>query len=202
MGFSKTILKTNHDIKGSSAFLFHYSKCNLNCYKCFNQNIINDKNIFTDDEILDTIKENQDFVDYLIFSGGEITLKPDLAEFLTNVKNIVEDCKIIIYTNGTNPDVLENILDIVDGIHLDIKTNVFINDDDLNISNKIYGSNINNDDIIKSINLVYKYNKGYSQFRTVKYPLNTDEYYDRLYKYITTKYPLIEYKQNPFIDFE
>ena len=202
MGFSKTILKTNHDIKGSSAFLFHYNECNLNCYKCFNQHIINDKNIFTDDEILDTIKANQDFVDYLIFSGGEITLKPDIAEFLTNVKNIAKDCKIIIYTNGTNPDVLESLLDIVDGIHLDIKTNVFINDDDLNISDKIYGTNINNDDIIKSIYLVYKYNKGYSQFRTVKYPLNTDEYYDRLYKYITTKYPLIEYKQNPFIDFE
>ena len=201
MGFSKTILKTNHDIKGSSAFLFHYNKCNLNCYKCFNQNIINDKNIFTDDEILDMIKENQDFVDYLIFSGGEITLKPDIVEFLTKVKNIAKDCKIIIYTNGTSPDVLENILDIVDGIHLDIKTNVFINDDDLNISNKIYGTSINNNDMIKSINLVYKYNKGYSQFRTVKYPLNTDEYYDRLYKYIATEYPLIEYKQNPFIEF-
>ena len=201
MGFSKTILKTNHDIEGSSAFLFHYNKCNLNCYKCFNQHIINDKNIFTDDEILGIIKENQDFVDYLIFSGGEITLKPDLAKFLTNVKNIVEDCKIIIYTNGTNPDVLETLLDIVDGIHLDIKTNVFINDD-LNISNKIYGTSVDKDTIVKSINLVYKYNKGYSQFRTVKYPLNTDEYYDRLYKYITTNYPLIEYKQNPFIDFE
>ena len=161
MGFSKTILKTNHDIKGSSAFLFHYNECNLNCYKCFNQHIINDKNIFTDDEILDTIKANQDFVDYLIFSGGEITLKPDIAEFLTNVKNIAKDCKIIIYTNGTNPDVLESLLDIVDGIHLDIKTNVFINDDDLNISDKIYGTNINNDDIIKSIYLVYKYNKHY-----------------------------------------
>jgi pyruvate-formate lyase-activating enzyme len=202
MGFSKTILKTNHDIKGSSAFLFHYNKCNLNCYKCFNQNIINDKNIFTDDEILDIIKESQDFVDYLIFSGGEITLKPDIVEFLTKVKNIAKDCKIIIYTNGTKPDVLENILDIVDGIHLDIKTNVFINDDDLDISNKIYGTNINNDDIIKSIYFVYKYNKGYSQFRTVKYPLNNSEYYDRLYEYITTKYPLIKYKQNPFIEFE
>ena len=200
MGFSKTILKTNHDIEGSSAFLFHYNKCNLNCYKCFNQHIINDKNIFTDEEILDIIKENQDFVDYLIFSGGEITLKPDLAEFLTNVKNIVEDCKIIIYTNGTNPDVLETLLDIVDGIHLDIKTNVFINDD-LNISNKIYGTSVDKDTIVKSINLVYKYNKGYSQFRTVKYPLNDEAYYDTLYQYITAKYPLIEYRQNPFIDF-
>ena len=200
MGFSKRILKTNHDIEGSSAFLFHYAKCNLDCYKCFNKDIINDKNIFTDYEILDIIKENQDFVDYLIFSGGEITLKPDLAEFLINVKNTAKDCKIIIYTNGTNPDVLETLLDIVDGIHLDIKTNVFINDD-LNISNKIYGTNVDKNAIIKSINLVYKYNKGYSQFRTVKYPLNDEAYYDRLYKYITTEYPLIEYRQNPFIDF-
>ena len=202
MGFSKTILKTNHDIEGSSAFLFHYNRCNLDCYKCFNKYIINDdKNVFTDDEILDIIKENQDFVDYLIFSGGEITLKPDIVEFLTKVKHTTDDCKIIIYTNGTNPDVLEKILDIVDGIHLDIKTNVFI-DDNLSISNKIYGTNIDNNAIIKSINLVYKYNKGYSQFRTVKYPLNNDEYYDRLHKYITTEYPLIEYKQNPFVDFE
>ncbi len=112
MGFSKRILKTNHDIEGSSAFLFHYNRCNLDCYKCFNKDIIDDdKNVFTDDEILDIIKENQDFVDYLIFSGGEITLKPDIVEFLTKVKHIINDCKIIIYTNGTNPDVLEKIFD-------------------------------------------------------------------------------------------
>lgn len=199
--FSKRILKSNHDIKGESSFIFHYNNCNLNCYGCFNKDLLSDnKNVYTDLEILDIIKENQDFVSNLIFSGGEITLKPNIIEFIEEVRKISK-CKIIIYTNGTNPDVLEKLLDIVDGIHLDIKTNVFTNDD-LNISNKIYGSDINANDIIKSIRLVYKHNKGYSQFRTVKYPLNDDAYYDRLYKYITTEYPLIEYRQNPFIDFE
>lgn len=194
--FSKRILKSNHDIKGESSFIFHYNNCNLNCYGCFNKDLLSDnKNVYTDLEILDIIKENQDFVSNLIFSGGEITLKPNIIEFIDEVRKISK-CKIIIYTNGTNPYVLEKLCDIVDGIHLDIKTNIFICDK----NSEIYGSDIIIDNILESMYIVNKHNKGYSQFRTVKYPQYDEHYFNLLKDIISKIYPNVEYNQNDFVE--
>ena len=67
---------------------------------------------------------------------------------------------------------------------------------------KIENQQRNNNSALNIDHIIDLYNKGYSQFRTVKYPLNDEAYYDTLYQYITAEYPLIEYRQNPFIDCE
>src|SRR5574344_731954 len=131
MRFLKNLVKSNHDIEGETALLVHVlAGCNLRCYGCHNAemmiNTASDETI-TGDELLKRISDIGEMFDNLIISGGEPTLYPELQSFLKKVRKIYSG-KIILYSNGQDHDVIANLIrfNLVDGIHMDIKYDVFI----------------------------------------------------------------------------
>lgn len=191
------MIKSIHDIEGETSLLVHSAnKCNFNCYGCHNrEEIMNTTEFYTEQQILEQISLNGYFFDNVILSGSEITLYGDkLYDFILKLRNIYTG-KIIVYTNGSIPNTIDKIKDIVDGFYMDIKLNLW-KDDDVNPT----GVNYNLDNLLKSVDLVYSFNKGFSQFRTVKYPIFTKDYLDEMKKHIETNYPKIAYLQNDFME--
>lgn len=197
MKFLKKLIKTNREIEGDTSLLIHsLVGCNLNCFGCHNKMELVDNcptEHYTEEQIIEIIKSNGYFFDSIIFSGGEITLNNNLENFLKKVKDVYSG-KIILYSNGTNPSKIKDIINIVDGIYIDIKYDIQKED-----TYNILGVAHNKEDIISTLDLVYSNNKKrLSGFRTVKYPQYSDSYLEDLKLFINKKYPNIEYKQNEF----
>jgi len=54
-----------------------------------------------------------------VFSGGEPLLQPDLIDYIRMVKDL--GYKVKLDTNGTMPDRLMSVIDLVDYVAMDIK---------------------------------------------------------------------------------
>lgn len=100
--------------------------CNLRCPFCYNAELVLPElqeglAQVKPEEVLAILQERRGFLDGLVVTGGEPTLQPDLAGFLTEVKRLGFATKLD--TNGILPDVLSSLLDrqLVDYVALDIK---------------------------------------------------------------------------------
>lgn len=97
--------------------------CNFSCPFCHNPHMVNGGEEAVDnDEILNYIKNNNDFLDGFVISGGEPTLNRDLYVFLKDIKKLGLDIKID--TNGSSPDVLDDLIGakLVDYVAMDVKS--------------------------------------------------------------------------------
>lgn len=136
--------------------------CNMRCPFCHNGASVlgaSKEDEIDFNEILDFLKSRKGLVDAVVFSGGEPTLEPDLEVKIKAVKSL--DFLIKLDTNGTNPELLEKLLDegLIDYVAMDIKN-----------SPSLYGetcgvSNINLENIKKSISIIINKAKDY-EFRT------------------------------------
>ncbi len=103
--------------------------CNLRCPFCHNKDLVigleqTDK--ISEDELLNKIRDKKDWIDAVCFTGGEPTLNRDLPELFQKIKEInLSDGKlgIMIETNGTNPEMLANLIQnkLVDFLAMDVK---------------------------------------------------------------------------------
>ena len=96
--------------------------CNFRCPFCHNGDSVlgaNEELNFND--ILAYLKSRIGLVDAVVFSGGEPTMEPDLEVKMKAVKSL--GFLIKLDTNGTNPELLEKLLDdgVVDYVAMDIK---------------------------------------------------------------------------------
>ncbi len=112
------------DFPGRVAAVIWTPGCNLRCPICYNRELVfNDPGLprFSEDEVLDFLAGQRDFVDGLVVTGGEPTLQPGLADFLKRVKKIGGLVKLD--TNGTNPESLAALFrdGLVDFVAMDIK---------------------------------------------------------------------------------
>ena len=122
-GFNKTS-EIGVDIFSPSIFLGY---CNFSCHYCMNGPLAKDtiqSNV--------NIKEVEEFVkkeksEWLMISGGEptCTKKEQLISLLEEISSW--GCKIGMSTNGSNPEILEDIIKYINYIALDIKAS---NNDD------------------------------------------------------------------------
>lgn len=201
--FYKNTTTTHVDIKGKTSLMFYsINGCNLKCYKCHSyKDLIETKHaiIISESDCINIIKNNGFLYDAIVFSGGEFLINniDFIKSFLYNVRKEY-DGLIIINTNGTFPYKIEELskLNLVDGFYLDIKGCELNNKDD--IFNIIGVDDLYIDDIKLSIEHIAKYNKGYSQFRTVKYPIVNEKYFKDIQKYVE-KYD-VEYVINDFME--
>lgn len=179
--FSKNIIRSFKDLPNKTSLIVHSIGCNFKCYQCFNYETLvrAPLDICNEQYILDQIKLNGYLADAIILSGGEFLLNDlnDIVSFLVRIKNIF-DGLIIINTNGTSPDKIQQLskYDYIDGFHTDMKLPYHLlnlnKDSELIIEvigKKLLINDVNN--ILKSIEYTIKYDKGYSQIRSVKYPL-------------------------------
>ncbi len=121
-GFQKTCLVDFPPYTASTIFL---AGCNFKCGYCHNPDIVlhfSDIPDISEEEILDYLSEKKMWIDGVCITGGEPTLHIGLADFCEKIKKL--GMLVKIDTNGTNPDMLKELIDkkLVDRIAMDIKT--------------------------------------------------------------------------------
>jgi pyruvate formate lyase activating enzyme len=98
-------------------------KCNFSCPACHGKKIVEGENNYKEEEILKSLERKARMygLERLTITGGEPTLQKDLLLFLKKCKEI--GLKVKLDTNGSNPEVLKEILDenLVDYVAMDIK---------------------------------------------------------------------------------
>lgn len=98
--------------------------CNLRCGFCHNFGLVFHPEKFEEipeDFIFEYLREHSDFIDGICITGGEPTVQDDLADFCRKVKTL--GIAIKLDTNGTNPQLLKQLIDrrLVDYLAMDVK---------------------------------------------------------------------------------
>ena len=97
--------------------------CNLNCFYCHNRRLIsgNVECNLTNSEILEFLKTRVGFLEGVVISWGEPTLKEGLSDFIIEIKSL--GYKVKLDTNGTNHAVVNYLIEnnLVDYIAMDYK---------------------------------------------------------------------------------
>jgi len=148
------------DYEDKVAVVLFSRACNFRCPFCHNgESVLNAEEEIDFDDILAFLKTRKGLVDAVVFSGGEPTLEEDLKVKMKAVKSL--GFLIKLDTNGTNPDLLNELLDegVVDYVAMDIKN-----------SPSLYASTcgvnfVDLDKIKRSISLIINKAKDY-EFRT------------------------------------
>lgn len=121
-GFQELSLK---DWPGKVASIIFLGGCNLRCFYCHNSELafypekiktIPQKDVFKN------LLEKKEWLDGVIITGGEPTIYgDDLKSLMVKLKDI--GFKVKLFTNGTNPSFIKELLDLclVDAISIDIK---------------------------------------------------------------------------------
>jgi len=110
------------DFPNKISLVVFFAGCDFRCCYCYNANILDFKQEFLIDlkNVRKEIENNKNFVDAVVFSGGEPTLQPSV---LTNLLRFSKKIglKTAIETNGSKPLVIKRLAEDIDYISLDIK---------------------------------------------------------------------------------
>ena len=129
---------TLSDYPGYCAAIIFTIGCNFNCSYCHNKILNGDK--FTqinEEQIFEFLCTKQKKLDGIVITGGEPTIQEDLEDFIKKIKLL--NFKVKLDTNGSNPDMLENLIKnkLVDCIAMDIKAPFEIYDNIVGIKTNI-----------------------------------------------------------------
>lgn len=156
------------DYPGNYGPVIFTSGCNFRCGYCHNPELINSNGQGISEDNLGVflnnleIKTKRGWYKGVCITGGEPTIHPELHKFLFKLKNY--GLAIKLDTNGSNPSVLENLLDekLVDYVAMDVKGPPFI-------YGNIIGGRLNRKNIEQSMKLVSKFPD--YEFRTTIIPV-------------------------------
>ena len=120
-GFQKMTLL---DYPGRVACTIFTAACNLRCPFCHNAGLvtkIENTQRIDESEVLAYLQKRKGILDGVCITGGEPTLQKDLADFIRKIRALGYAVKLD--TNGTNPAVLQSLLDegLLDYVAMDIK---------------------------------------------------------------------------------
>ncbi|MDR2865840.1 MAG: anaerobic ribonucleoside-triphosphate reductase activating protein [Methanomassiliicoccaceae archaeon] len=105
-GFVKTTLQ---DWEGKNACMVLLAGCNFKCPYCNRPDLVSGPEEDIDPAtILKYIKENKDFLEAVVISGGEPTMHSDLYKLITDLRKL--KVKIKLDTNGYSPDLLDDLI--------------------------------------------------------------------------------------------
>jgi len=110
---------------GRIASVVFFGGCNLYCPFCHNPELVRpdllaDQYTLSPDMVLDRLKARRGFIEGLSITGGEPLLSPDLPDFIRRVREET-GLPVKLDTNGTLPEKLRGILDMVDYVAMDLK---------------------------------------------------------------------------------
>lgn len=121
----KGFLETSFlDWPGQIVSVLFLPGCNFRCPYCHNYKLVlqpEDYETFPFENVVKHLSLSKPWIDGICVSGGEPTIHIDLFAFMEKFKNL--DLLLKLDTNGTNPEVLERLIDagLVDYIAMDIK---------------------------------------------------------------------------------
>lgn len=112
------------DWDGMVATTVYLSGCNFRCPFCHNSSLVLTPEIYDSipvDEVLDYVREHNDFIDGVVVTGGEPCMHSDIGGFLKQLREIGVGIKLD--TNGSFPELLESLIskELVDYVAMDIK---------------------------------------------------------------------------------
>lgn len=119
-----SILETSLiDVLFHPSFVVWLSYCNFRCPWCQNGPLVKGEGKFVEiDEIIRKARNYVKFIDFFHVTGGEPTLQAkELIELLKKAKEI--GYKISINTNGSRPEILQEIIEnsLLDHVAIDVK---------------------------------------------------------------------------------
>ena len=112
------------DFPNKTAAIIFTQGCNFRCAYCHNPKLVY-PNMYQvpipEEQVLAFLESRRNQLDAVVITGGEPTLQPDLIDFIKKVKAM--GFLVKLDSNGSNPEVLEQIIDqkLVDFIAMDIK---------------------------------------------------------------------------------
>jgi pyruvate formate lyase activating enzyme len=157
-GFQKVSLI---DCPGKISSIVFTQGCNFRCPYCHNPELVDPGRygeLIAEDEILAFLEKRRGKIDAVTVTGGEPMLQHDLGRFLETVSGM--DYFIKVDTNGSCPDVLENLirLKLVDYWAMDVKG-------PFKKYRQITASKVETEKILRSIELIRSSQSRY-EFRT------------------------------------
>ncbi len=115
------------DYPGKISAVLFVSGCNFHCGFCYNPELVAPELIKKQptiplDSVYQFLKARKKLIDAVVFCGGEPTIYKDLPDIAKKIKKMGFLTKLD--TNGSNPDILEEVLEekIIDYVAMDIKT--------------------------------------------------------------------------------
>ncbi len=133
--------------------------CNLRCPFCHNAQLIDASSVespLDTEEVIAFLKQRQNLLQAVVFSGGEPLLQSDLIDYIRMVKDL--GYKVKLDTNGTMPDRLMSVIDLADYVAMDIKASP-------QHYSEACGVNVDLGKIKESVNIIKTRAKDY-EFRT------------------------------------
>ncbi len=112
------------DYPGKLAAVVFTQGCNLRCSYCHNRTLIDAGSVMcamTPEKVVEWLRCRRGLLDAVVVSGGEPTLQPGLAGFISDVRALGYLAKLD--TNGTHPEVVASLIDakLLDYVAMDIK---------------------------------------------------------------------------------
>ena len=157
---------TMKDYPGRMSALFFTPGCNFRCGFCHNSGLFDAVKTYTWDELKEICQRfRKQWVGAITITGGEPTIHKALPETIRFLKK--QGFKIKLDSNGSNPTMLEELIDTVDFIAMDIKCS-------LENYPKISGYS-NTDNLLKSIRLIMERANDYEFRTTVMESVHTDD---------------------------
>ncbi len=150
------------DYPGRTSVVIFTQGCNFRCPYCHNGSLLDREQPgrSSEENVFAFLHNRKRHLGGVVVSGGEPTIQNDLTRFLRRVKKLGFPVKLD--TNGSRPSVVEHLLTdrLIDYIAMDVKA-------PLGKYNKICGTTVKTDCILKSIGLIATSNISH-HFRTTK----------------------------------
>lgn len=160
-GFVKSSLI---DYPGKVAAVIFTQGCNFRCVYCYNPELVYPERFagpIPIENIYEFLQKRRGLLDGVVLCGGEPTLQEDIVGVISEIRAMGYAVKLD--TNGSNPDILPEILPLLDYIAMDVKAPFG------STYERICGTPVDIYDICRSVFLIQSSGIKY-EFRTTLYP--------------------------------
>ncbi len=114
---------------GNIASVLFLPGCNFRCPYCHNHELAHNPNALPDiplEKVLARLSRFKGWIDGIVITGGEPTLHNNLPDIIRRIKqgSVTQDAWLVkLDTNGSNPDMLAQLLDegLLDYVAMDVK---------------------------------------------------------------------------------
>lgn len=184
-GFNRTSLL---DWDGRVAAVIYLPGCNFRCPFCHNRELVLTPEEYDDipfEFVEAYVKENAEFLDGIVVTGGEPTIHKDLPALIRRIKGL--GVKVKLDTNGTDPDMLKDLIDakLIDFVAMDLKAPLD------ETYNELAGAKVDIEKVKRSIRIIMESGIDY-EFRTTMVPIMLKpEDYERMAAYVGTARKLV-----------
>lgn len=112
------------DYPGRIAATVFLSGCNFRCPWCYSSELVLPEKIkkqpkVSEKELFSFLRERRGLLEGVVICGGEPTINKDLPDFIKKIKKL--GFLVKLDTNGSNPKMLEKVIDLLDYVAMDVK---------------------------------------------------------------------------------